>query len=149
MKHFKSSLRNILKTQNEALIDLLLGILIIGAVVILAGLLLLPGRWQFALGALLGTASSLGRAVHMSVTLERQMDMGEKAAAGYAARNYAIRYVSVIVVMLLSVKLGYWGIAGAFIGLLLMKPAALLAPKVHKYIYTRLCNCREPGETNQ
>lgn len=148
MKHCRNSLRNYLKTQNEALIDLLLGILIIGAVVILAGLLLFPGRWQFVLGALLGTASSVGRAIHMSVTLERQMDMGGKAA-GYAARNYAIRYFSVIVVLLLSVKLGHWGIAGAFIGLLLMKPAALLAPKVHKYIYTRLCDRGKPDGGDQ
>ncbi|MGN0204383.1 MAG: ATP synthase subunit I [Coprococcus sp.] len=142
MKHFKSNLMSSimsrLKTQNEALIDLILGILIFGMLVMLVGLFVAPDRIAFVLGVMLGTASSVVRAVHMAVTLERQLDYGEKDARAYAVRNYMIRYFILIAVLLLSVALGTAGMAGAVIGIFLMKPAAVLSPQIHKYIYTRI-----------
>ena len=142
MKHFKSNLMSSimsrLKTQNEALIDLILGILIFGMLVMLVGLFVAPDRLAFVLGVMLGTASSVVRAVHMAVTLERQLDYGEKDARAYAVRNYMIRYFILIAVLLLSVPLGTAGMAGAVIGIFLMKPAAVLSPQIHKYIYTRI-----------
>lgn len=127
-----------LRTQNEALIDLILGILIFGMLVMLVGLFVAPDRIAFVLGVMLGTASSVVRAVHMAVTLERQLDYGEKDARAYAVRNYMIRYFILIAVLLLSVALGTAGMAGAVIGIFLMKPAAVLSPQIHKYIYTRI-----------
>ncbi len=142
MKHFKSNLMSSimsrLKTQNEALIDLILGILIFGMLVMLVGLFIAPDRLAFVLGVMLGTASSVVRAVHMAVTLERQLDYGEKDARAYAVRNYMIRYFILIAVLLLSVALGTAGMAGAIIGIFLMKPAAVLSPQIHRYIYTRI-----------
>lgn len=142
MKRFKSSLKNSLmsriKTQNEALIDLILGILIFGMMVMLVGLFVAPDRLAFVFGIVLGTASSVVRAVHMSVTLERQLDYGEKDARAYAMKNYMIRYLILIAVLLVSVALGTSGMAGAVIGIFLMKPAAVLSPQIHKYIYTRI-----------
>lgn len=142
MKRFKSSLMNSLmsriKTQNEALIDLILGILIFGMMVMLVGLFVAPDRLAFVLGIVLGTASSVVRAVHMSVTLDRQLDYGEKDARAYAMKNYMIRYLILIAVLLVSVALGTSGMAGAVIGIFLMKPAAVLSPQIHKYIYTRI-----------
>ena len=119
MKHLKSNWMSNLKTQNEALADLILGILIFGILV-------------------LGTATSVIRAVHMAVTLDRQLDYGEKDARAYAARNYGIRYLIMIAVLLVSTRLGVSGMAGAVIGLFSMKPAAILSPQIHKYIYTRI-----------
>ena len=142
MKRFKSSLMNSLmsriKTQNEALIDLILGILIFGMMVMLVGLFVAPDRLAFVLGIVLGTASSVVRAVHMSVTLDRQLDYWEKDARAYAMKNYMIRYLILIAVLLVSVALGTSGMAGAVIGIFLMKPAAVLSPQIHKYIYTRI-----------
>ena len=79
-----------LKTQNEALADLILGILIFGILVVFVGLFVAPDKAAFVLGAVLGTATSVIRAVHMAVTLDRQLDYGEKDARAYAARNYEI-----------------------------------------------------------
>lgn len=138
MKHIKSNLMSSLKTQNEALVDLILGILIFGVLVILVGLFVVPDRLMFVLGMVMGTVSSVIRAVHMAVTLDRQLDYGEKDARAYAAKSYMIRYLLLIVVLLLSVKLGTAGMAGAVIGIFLMKPAAVLSPLIHKYIYTRI-----------
>ena len=127
-----------IKTQNEALIDLILGILIFGMMVMLVGLFVAPDRLAFVLGIVLGTASSVVRAVHMSVTLDRQLDYGEKDARAYAMKNYMIRYLILIAVLLVSVALGTSGMAGAVIGIFLMKPAAVLSPQIHEYIYTRI-----------
>lgn len=124
--------------QNEALVDLILGILMLGVLVILVGLIAVPDSLQFVLGAVMGTVSSVIRAIHMAVTLERQMDYGEKDARAYAARNYMIRYLLLIVVLLVSVKLGTAGMAGTVIGIFLMKPAAVLSPLTHRYVYTRI-----------
>ena len=123
MKHLKSNWMSNLKTQNEALADLILGILIFGILVVFVGLFVAPDKAAFVLGAVLGTATSVIRAVHMAVTLDRQLDYGEKDARAYAARNYGIRYLIM---------------AGAVIGLFSMKPAAILSPQIHKYIYTRI-----------
>ena len=123
-----------LKTQNEALADLILGILIFGILVVFVGLFVAPDKVAFVLGAVLGTATSVIRAV----TLDRQLDYGEKDARAYAARNYGIRYLIMIAVLLVSTRLGVSGMAGAVIGLFSMKPAAILSPQIHKYIYTRI-----------
>ena len=132
MKHLKSNWMSNLKTQNEALADLILGILIFGILVVFVGLFVAPDK------AVLGTATSVIRAVHMAVTLDRQLDYGEKDARAYAARNYGIRYLIMIAVLLVSTRLGVSGMAGAVIGLFSMKPAAILSPQIHKYIYTRI-----------
>ena len=58
-----------LKTQNEALVDLILGILIFGILVVFVGLFVAPDKAAFVLGTVLGTAASVIRAVHMAVTL--------------------------------------------------------------------------------
>ena len=134
MKHLKSNWMSNLKTQNEALVDLILGILIFGILVVFVA----PDKAAFVLGAVLGTATSVIRAVHMAVTLDRQLDYGEKDARAYAARNYGIRYLIMIAVLLVSTRLGVSGMAGAVIGLFSMKPAAILSPQIHKYIYTRI-----------
>ena len=118
-----------LKTQNEALADLILGILIFGILVVFVGLFVAPDKAAFVLGAVLGTATSVIRAV---------LDYGEKDARAYAARNYGIRYLIMIAVLLVSTRLGVSGMAGAVIGLFSMKPAAILSPQIHKYIYTRI-----------
>lgn len=94
-----------LKTQNEALADLILGILIFGILVVFVGLFVAPDKAAFVLGAVLGTATSVIRAVHMAVTLDRQLDYGEKDARAYAARNYGIRYLIMIAVLLVSTRL--------------------------------------------
>ena len=76
MKHLKSNWMSNLKTQNEALVDLILGILIFGILVVFVGLFVAPDKAAFVLGAVLGTATSVIRAVHMAVTLDRQLDYG-------------------------------------------------------------------------
>ena len=124
--------------KDEALADLILGILIFGILVVFVGLFVAPDKAAFVLGAVLGTATSVIRAVHMAVTLDRQLDYGEKDARAYAARNYGIRYLIMIAVLLVSTRLGVSGMAGAVIGLFSMKPAAILSPQIHKYIYTRI-----------
>ena len=138
MKHLKSNWMSNLKTQNEALADLILGILIFGILVVFVGLFVAPDKAAFVLGAVLGTATSVIRAVHMAVTLDRQLDYGEKDARAYAARNYGIRYLIMIAVLLVSTRLGVSGMAGDVIGLFSMKQAAILSPQIHKYIYTRI-----------
>ena len=138
MKHLKSNWMSNLKTQNEALADLILGVLIFGILVVFVGLFVAPDKAAFVLGTVLGTAASVIRAVHMAVTLDRQLDYSEKDARAYAARNYSIRYLIMIAVLLVSTRLGVSGMAGAVIGLFSMKPAAILSPQIHKYIYTRI-----------
>ena len=134
MKHLKSNWMSNLKTQNEALVDLILGILIFGILVVFVGLFAAPDKAAFVLGTVLGTAASVIRAV----TLDRQLDYSEKDARAYAARNYGIRYLIMIAVLLVSTRLGVSGMAGTVIGLFSMKPAAILSPQIHKYIYTRI-----------
>ena len=133
MKHLKSNWMSNLKTQNEALVDLILGILIFGILVVFVGLFAAPDKAAFV-----GTAASVIRAVHMAVTLDRQLDYSEKDARAYAARNYSIRYLIMIAVLLVSTRLGVSGMAGTVIGLFSMKPAAILSPQIHKYVYTRI-----------
>ena len=112
MKHLKSNWMSNLKTQNEALADLILGILIFGILVVFVGLFVAPDKAAFVLGAVLGTATSVIRAVHMAVTLDRQLDYGEKDARAYAARNYGIRYLIMIAVLLVSTRLGVSEVMG-------------------------------------
>ena len=138
MKHLKSNWMSNLKTQNEALVDLILGILIFGILVVFVGLFAAPDKAAFVLGTVLGTTASVIRAVHMAVTLDRQLDYSEKDARAYAARNYSIRYLIMIAVLLVSTRLGVSGMAGTVIGLFSMKPAAILSPQIHKYVYTRI-----------
>ena len=55
-----------LKTQNEALADLILGILIFGILVVFVGLFVAPDKAAFVLGAVLGTATSVQVCVYQN-----------------------------------------------------------------------------------
>ena len=138
MRNIKENLINAIKDQNEALVDLILGILISGVLLIAVGLVLAPHRLAFLVGALLGTGSSVFRAVHMAQTLKQQMYYQGRSASAYAARNFGIRYIVMFAVLLVSLKIGMSALVGAAIGIFLMKPAAWLAPLTHRYLYERI-----------
>ena len=69
MKHITEKMKALIKRTNQTLIELIAGILTAAALMCVVGLLL-PIRWTFIAGVLMGSIYSVIMAVHMPVSIE-------------------------------------------------------------------------------
>ena len=77
-----------LKRINDALPELILGILIYEIVVEFTGIWFVKDKLGYSIGLLIGAATAIGMAVHMAVVLRDSMDMAE--AEGQDGLHYSM-----------------------------------------------------------
>lgn len=122
-------------TVNETLMEMLLGILVFGGVIWLAGIWLVKDKLLFSSGLLLGLLLACFASWHMWRGLDTGLDLGD-AAIKYITRQNMIRYGIIVVSygIICVFKLG--NPVAAFIGIMGIKAGAYLQPFTHK-IYTK------------
>lgn len=99
-------------------------ILIIGAAIL--GYLIPSLQWPFVKGLLFGGAFTLLRIRLMMLTLSKSIHKHKDAVSVYTMLHYGLRYVLTAVVLLIAIKDTTMNILGTILGVLLLKPAALL-----------------------
>ncbi len=121
-----------IKGINRTLLELTMGILFLGIIIQIIGLFLTEERLEFSVSLWLGVAAAVASAIHMYVTLDRNLSMGA-GAYGAATKSAMIRYfcwaLLLGVMMVTKVLNPVYG----FIGLLTLKVAAYLQPFTHKF----------------
>ncbi|MBQ9989885.1 MAG: hypothetical protein IJP31_02930 [Lachnospiraceae bacterium] len=122
-------------TVNETLMEMLLGILLFGGVIWLAGIWLAKDKFLFSLGLGLGLLLACFASWHMWRGLDTGLDLGD-AAIKYITRQNMIRYGIIVVSygIICVFKLG--DPVAAFIGIMGIKAGAYLQPFTHK-LYTK------------
>ena len=114
------------KQINETLLELIVGILLSGAV-IEAGCIVITGYSRaFTSGLCIGLVLAIGLAAHMYRSIDHALDMQPDDADKYMRRAYLIRTAVILLVAgaVTFLKLGY--VMATFVGVFCLKFGALL-----------------------
>ena len=133
-----------LKRLNDALPELVLGIIVYGIVVELAGVWFVTDKLRYTTGLVIGIALAVGMAVNMAIVLR---DGGEHAQAKIIAKSI-LRYVIVVIVFFVMMKFNLGNLFTAFIGVLGLKISAYLQPFTHKFVLKLQGRVETPSESS-
>lgn len=132
-----------LKKMNPVLIDLISGCAIfgiIGEIIILLGI---PAVYEgnigrIALGFLIGVILMILMAVHMYLSVENSLMMGESGAQKHNLKMFAVRILVVGVVFTVVFITDFCNPIAVIIGMMSLKVAAYLQPFTHKFLVSKI-----------
>lgn len=127
-------LNQMLKRINDALPELILGILIYEIVVEFTGIWFVKDKLGYSNGLLIGAATAIGMAIHMAVVLRDSMDMAESGRTRRIALQYVLRYLVVVAVFFVTAYFEIGNVIVAFVGVMGLKVGAYVQPFTHKVI---------------
>ena len=117
-----------LRRLNDALPDLVLGIIVYGVLAELIGVWFVTDKVRYSTGLLIGISLAVGMAIHIAVVIRDAVEIyGEHGARNRVIAKSLLRYVVVVIVF-------FGNLFSAFIGVLGLKIAAYLTPFTHKVI---------------
>ncbi|MCI8326223.1 MAG: hypothetical protein HFI37_00435 [Lachnospiraceae bacterium] len=129
-------IKNRIKRLNRALPALLLGIILYGVVVQLAGVWFVKEKLLYSTGLWIGIVLALGMAIHMAIVIEDAVTLyGEGGAKSKAIMWSLLRYIVVVVAFFVTAKFCLGNILMTFVGIMGLKAAAYLQPFIHRAIY--------------
>lgn len=124
-----------LRRINQALPELLLGIVAYGAAIQLAGIWFAEDKLQYSIGLWAGIALAMGMAVNMAIVILDTVDaMAEKRAYRKAALYSVLRYLVAVLAFLAVWYFGLGNVIAMFAGVMGLKASAYLQPITHKLI---------------
>lgn len=134
----KVMIKSMIRRLNSALPALLLGILIYGVIVELAGVWFVEDKLRYSTGLWIGIALACGMAIHMAVVIEDAVALqGENGAKNKVILQSLLRYIVVVAVFFVTAKFRLGNFIMAFIGVLGLKAAAYMQPFIHKVLYLK------------
>lgn len=114
--------------------ELVLGILLCGAVLEVLVLMILPEKLSISLGLFIGMITAIAMVFHMNYSIDRILDMGEGAARKGAAKGYAVRTVSVVIILLIVAVTKKVNLLSCIAGIFTLKVSVYLQPITHRII---------------
>lgn len=123
-----------LRKKNRTLLELQVGIVLIGVVCQAAGAFIVERQGYYAKSLWFGILMAIAASVHMYRTLDRGLDYGADASK-IIFRGYLFRYAFLIFVLAVVMVTGVMNPLVLFMGYMSLKVAAFLQPFTHK-----LCN---------
>lgn len=120
---------------NQALPELLLGILLYGIVIQLAGVWFVEDRLRYSTGLWIGILTAMGMAYHIALVIAESIDNPDASKArGRITAKGILRYVVVVVIFSVMMYFDLGNLVTAFIGVMGLKISAYLQPTLHKAI---------------
>lgn len=124
-----------LRRINEALPQLIAGILIYGVVAWLAGMWFVEDKWAYSIGLWYGIAIAIGMAVNMAYVIYDAVTFdGESNANSRVVVKSMLRYVVVAILFCILGIFEFGNIIAAFIGVMGLKISAYIQPLLTKLI---------------
>ena len=121
-----------LRRLNDALPGLVLGILVYGVLLELAGIWFVADKLRYSTGLAIGIALACG----MAVVLQDAVDIyGESRAQAKIIVKSILRYLVVVIVFFVMMKWNLGNLISAFLGVLGLKVSAYVQPFAHKLIF--------------
>ena len=117
---------------NKVLLQLIIGILIYGILIQIIGLFVVADKVFFSYSLWVGIIMSIAMAIHMQFSIERAIQQEGRAAQTALSRSYLIRTVLVLLIMGTGAYYEFLSIIPCFVGLMGLKAAAILQPKMDK-----------------
>lgn len=124
-----------LRRINQALPELLLGILAYGVVIQLTGMWFVEDKVQYAVGLWFGIAVAVGMAINMAIVILDAVDtMAERRSTVRTTLFSLLRYLVVVAVFFAVWYFKLGNPIVMFIGVMGLKVSAYLQPFTHKFI---------------
>lgn len=121
------------KNSGTTLIEMMVGILVYGAVGELIILLFLQNKLYVSIGWVLGVAVALISAYHMWWGLNKALGQGMAQAQKSMTIHNLIRYGAIVVILALVLVMDVGNPLAAVFGILGLKMGAYMQPLVHKF----------------
>ena len=114
---------------------LVLGIIVYGVIVELAGVWFVTDKVRYTTGLLIGISLACGMAVNIATVLRDAVELyGEDNAKKKIVAKSLLRYAVVVIVFFVMMKWNLGNLITAFIGVLGLKVSAYLQPFTHRVI---------------
>ncbi len=120
---------------NEALPDLLTGILIYGIVIQATGIWFVEDKLHYSSGLWIGIVTAMAMAYHIALIIAESVDSvdPEKARVRIIAKGI-LRYAAVVIVFSVTMYFDLGNLVTLFIGVMGLKISAYLQPALHKVL---------------
>ena len=117
---------------NETLLEMWLGTVLFGAVCQLGLVWFLKDKSGYSIGLWLGIVAALLTILHLSVSLEKALDLDEGGAKKHMVTQNLVRYFVLILFLVVLMITDFANPLAAFLGLMGVKAGAYLQPVLHK-----------------
>ena len=117
---------------NETLLEMWLGTVLFGAVCQLGLVWFLKDKLGYSIGLWLGIMAALLTIFHLSVSLEKALDLDEGGAKKHMVTQNLVRYFVLILFLVVLMITDFANPLAAFLGLMGVKAGAYLQPVLYK-----------------
>lgn len=122
-----------LRRLNKVLPELILGIILYGILIQIAGVWFVSDKIRYSSGLWIGIAIACAMAVHMAVVIEDAVSLN--SGQGKLIAQNMVRYIVVVAVFFLMMYFHLGNLITAFLGVMGLKAAAYAQPFIHKIIF--------------
>lgn len=120
---------------NEALPELLLGILIYGIVIQMTGVWFAEDKLRYSSGLWIGIVTAMAMAYHIARIIAESVDSMDAAKArGRIIAKGILRYAAVVIVFTVTMYFDLGDLITLFLGVMGLKISAYLQPALHKVL---------------
>lgn len=119
---------------NRTVWELLLGILLTGAILEVLGVMIAGDKLFYSIGLLIGVVLAIFMTFSISSSVQQAVDRGEGGAKVKMISSYVIRTVVVLLVIILTGVLKLGSLVGLLLGIMTLKVAAYIQPYTHKFL---------------
>ncbi len=119
---------------NRTVWELLLGILLTGAILEVLGVMIAGDKLFYSIGLLIGVVLAIFMTFSISSSVQQAVDRGEGGAKVKMISSYVIRTVVVLLVIVLTGVLKLGSLVGLLLGIMTLKVAAYIQPYTHKFL---------------
>ena len=119
---------------NETLLEMWVGTLLFGVLCQMTIVWFLTDKTGYSLGLWLGILAALITTLHLSVSLDKALDLGEGGAKKHMVIQNLVRYFVLIIFLVLLMITDFANPLAAFLGLMGVKVGAYLQPLIHKLV---------------
>lgn len=124
-----------LRRINQALPELLLGIVLYGVLIQIAGVWFVEDKVQYSVGLWAGIILATGLAVNMAVVILDTVEaMAEKRSYRKASLYAVLRYLAVVLGVIVVWYFELGNVLAMFAGVMGLKVSAYLQPVTHKFM---------------
>ncbi len=117
---------------NETLREMWIGSVVFGILCQISIVWFVENKSGYSIGLWIGIIASMITILHLSVSLERALDLGEGGAKKFMITQNLVRYGVLILILVILMITDFANPLAAFLGLMGVKAGAYLQPLIHK-----------------
>lgn len=130
-------MRDKLRQLDETFLDLIIGIILCGVVSGILGMIITRGNLWYLLGTLIGAAAAIGMMIHMTISIQKAVEMDANQASRYMVKCTIVRYFVMLLILIPGIKLNFACFFGIVFGMISSKFSAFFQRFIHRHITRR------------